>query len=442
MIRLWFATLLLATSVWGQDVDALLQTLKSEQTARQAELQEREARFAAQQSQQQAKLKEARAALAALKKQTKQLQELFDAQAEQVEELATRLQERSGDLGEIFGAVRQSAGELKGIVEHSVVSAQIPGREAFLAQMASSKRLPSAAQLRQLWLMLFEEIVAAGQVTTFPATVVAPDGSEAGAEVTRVGLFSATAEGKYLRYDPDAQKLITLPRQPEGPFRQIAENVEHAPGGSMVEATIDPTRGAIFDLLTEKPTAVERVEQGGSIGYVIIVIAVAGLLLGLVRLGWLLRERGRVRRQLAALDAPRDDNVLGRVLGVYDANRAEAVDVLENRLDEAILGELPRLGSGEQLLKLLAAAAPLLGLLGTVVGMIETFQAIALYGSGDPKLMAGGISQALVTTMLGLLAAVPLLFMHALLRSQSRAMIELLSQQTAGLIARRMEGGA
>ena len=205
MIRLWFAALLLATSVWGQNVEELLQMLKQEQTVQQSELREREARFEAKKSQQQAELKAARATLASLKKQTKQLQTLFDEQAAKVEALATQLQERSGDLGEIFGTVRQNAGELKGIVEHSVVSAEIPGREAFLAQMASSKRLPSAEQLRKLWLMLLEEIVAAGQVTTFPAVVVAPDGSESEEEVTRVGLFSATAQGEYLRYDPDAQ---------------------------------------------------------------------------------------------------------------------------------------------------------------------------------------------------------------------------------------------
>jgi len=440
MMRLLLAALLLAASAGAQDIETLLQALKKEQTARSAELREREARFAAEKAQQESQLKAAEAALAALKKETQRLQKTFDEQEAKIEGLGTRLHARSGDLGEIFGVVRQSAGELKGIVENSVVSAEIPGRGAFLSTMAASKRLPSSQELRRLWLMLFEEIVASGRVATFPAGVVLPDGSEKETKVTRVGLFSVTADGEYLRFDPDEQKLITLPRQPEGNYRTIAAAVEEAAHGSVVPAAIDPTRGAIFDLLTEKPTAAERIEQGGAIGYVIIVIAGAGLLLGLFRLGWLLRERTRVRRQLSSPETPDPGNVLGRVLGVYDANRSEGIEVLENRLDEAILGELPRLTGGEPLIKILAAAAPLLGLLGTVVGMIETFQAISLFGTGDPKLMAGGISQALVTTMLGLLAAVPLLFMHALLRSQSKALIELLSQQTAGLIARRMEG--
>lgn len=440
MMRAWLVAWLLAASLAGQDIDALLNTLKKEQTLRSAEMREREARFAGEKAQQQKRLKAARAELAVLKKETRRLQKTFDEQEGEIVELETRLQERSGDLGEIFGAVHQSAGELKGIVESSVVSAELPGRDAFLSQMAATTRLPSSQELRKLWLMQFEEIVASGRVATFPAEIVRADGSDTEAEVTRVGLFSATAQGNYFKFDPDEQRLIELPRQPESRFRVLATELERAPEGSVIPAAIDPTRGAIFDLLTEKPTATERVEQGGAIGYVIIMIAASGLLLGVVRLGWLLRERRRVRRQLASLNTPDAGNALGRVLGVYDANREEAVEVLENRLDEAILGELPRLSSGEALIKILAAAAPLLGLLGTVVGMIETFQAISLFGTGDPKLMAGGISQALVTTMLGLLAAVPLLFMHALLRSQSKAMIELLSQQTAGLIARRMEG--
>ncbi len=440
MKRLLIVLFLLLPPVWGQDIDTLLRTLKAEQTSRNAELREREARFVAEKAEQQKLLKAARADLAALKEETKRLQKTFDDREVEIGKLSERLQSRAGDLGEIFGVVHQSAGELKGIVQNSVVSAELPGRTAFLAKMAASTRLPSSDELRKLWLMQFEEIVASGKVATFPADIVRADGSDMNASVTRVGLFSATAQGNYLKFDPDEQRLIELPRQPEERFRVLAAEVEHAAAGSVVPAAIDPTRGAIFDLLTEKPTAAERVEQGGVIGYVIIIIAAAGFLLGSVRLGWLLREHRRVRRQLSSLDAPDPGNVLGRVLGVFDANRAEAVEVLENRLDEAILGELPRLTSGEPLIKILAAAAPLLGLLGTVVGMIETFQAISLFGTGDPKLMAGGISQALVTTMLGLLAAVPMLFMHALLRSQSKAMIELLSKQTAGLIARRMEG--
>jgi len=114
-------------------------------------------------------------------------------------------------------------------------------------------------------------------------------------------------------------------------------------------------------------------------------------------------------------------------------------ELLQLKLDEAVLAEIPALERGNSLIKLLAAIAPLLGLLGTVTGMILTFQAISLFGSGDPKLMAGGISQALVTTVLGLVVAIPLLFSHSVIAYLSRSMIQRLDEQCAGVLARSAE---
>ena len=158
------------------------------------------------------------------------------------------------------------------------------------------------------------------------------------------------------------------------------------------------------------------------------------MLVGL-RLATLGRVAGKVNRQLREPGNANANNPLGRVLLAAGDSGERDIDAIELLLDEAILRETPALQRGLGLLKLLAAVAPLLGLLGTVTGMILTFQSITLFGTGDPKLMAGGISQALVTTVLGLVVAIPLLFSHTLLSSRSRTLIQILDEQSAGLIA-------
>lgn len=104
-------------------------------------------------------------------------------------------------------------------------------------------------------------------------------------------------------------------------------------------------------------------------------------------------------------------------------------------MDEAILRETPTIDRGINLIKMFAAIAPLMGLLGTVIGMILTFQTIMLFGTGDPKIMAGNISLALVTTALGLIAALPLILVHSIVAGKSKAVLHKLDEQSAGLIA-------
>lgn len=426
-----------AFSLAAQDLDALYEQIKAENAHLTQEDKEREARFKADKARQKALLKEAEKELEALQRQSKSLQKRFDANEELLGKKEKELHARMGNLGELFGVVRQYAGDMAGIVRGSMVTAQLPERGAFLETMSKTKALPSSSDLESLWLHMFEEMVEAGKVADFTTEIVLADGSAKTTEVTRVGLFTAATDTAYLRYDSQERKLVELPRQPEGPAMARLDDLRH--GSGLVTAVIDPTRGSIFELMMEKPTFSERVAQGGVIGYVILGLGAVGLLIALVRGVLLLAEGGKVKGQLKTPEAPKTNNSLGRILGVYNENKSETVETIESRLDEAILKEMPRITQGESIIKLLAAVAPLLGLLGTVVGMIETFQAITLFGTGDPKLMAGGISQALVTTMLGLIVAVPLLFAHTLVRSRSRAILEVLSQQSAGMVARRME---
>ena len=201
---------------------------------------------------------------------------------------------------------------------------------------------------------------------------------------------------------------------------------------------LDPTSGVILSSLVQSPNLGERINQGGIVGYVIISLGLLGLLLSLERLISLTIAGQKVKAQLKR-DTATDDNALGRVLQVYQSNRAVDTETLELKLGEAILKETPALQRGILFIKVISVVAPLLGLLGTVTGMINTFQAITLFGTGDPKTMAGGISQALVTTVLGLTVAIPMVLLHTIVSGRSRTITQILQEQTAGIVAEQSE---
>jgi biopolymer transport protein ExbB len=188
----------------------------------------------------------------------------------------------------------------------------------------------------------------------------------------------------------------------------------------------------------QAPGIVEQATYGGGIGYVIILMGIVGFIIAILRFLSLRSTGAQISKQLKT-SAVSEDNPLGRVLKVYSDNKTISVEVLERKLDEAILRETPQLERFQGVVKVIAGIAPLMGLLGTVVGMIRTFQTITLYGTGDPKLMADGISQALVTTVEGLVVAIPLVFLYALIADKSRELVEILEEQSAGIIARHAE---
>ena len=398
---------------------------------------EREQRFLSANEQQKALLKELRGQVAAQRERGLQLREQHASNEKSLQTLQAELGARSGNLGELFGTVRHTAGDLQALLRDSLVSAQYPERVDWLDVLAKSKKLPSITELERFWLLLQQEIDQSGQVRRFTADVTGVDGITGPREVIRVGVFSAIAGDQYLDYAADQNRFTVLSRQPDASLRNTASAFagQHSGYAGMV---VDPTRGGLLGMLTQTPTRLERIQQGGAVGYIILGIGVFGIVLVLLRLVGLGRVAGKVNRQLQNPGQASDDNPLGRVLRAAGEPGEHDIDAAELLLDEAILRETPALQRGLGLLKLLAAVAPLLGLLGTVTGMILTFQSITLFGSGDPKLMAGGISQALVTTVLGLIVAIPLLFSHTLLMSRSRALIQILDEQSAGLIARQV----
>ncbi|WP_419596882.1 MotA/TolQ/ExbB proton channel family protein [Thiolapillus sp.] len=438
ILVLLFAALFSTTAFSAQSLDALLKEVKQAKAEEARMNKQREAEFLKDKKKQAQLLANAKAKLAAEKARGEQLKKQFDENEQKLAEAEETLERRQGNLGELFGVVRQVAGDVAGVLDASLVSAQYPGRTKELVRMSNEKKLPSIPELEELWYQMQHEMTESGKVVKYKDAVVAVDGTESQQEVVRVGVFNAVSNGKFLHYLTETDQLIILPRQPAARFTRLAKGLQEATSG-IVPMAVDPSRGSILNLLVQAPDLKERVAQGKEVGYIIIGLAIFGFLLALYRFIALGITSLKVRSQLKHADTPKKNNPLGRVLLSWYDNKDADLETLERKVDEAVIKEVPKLQRGLSILKILAVIAPLLGLLGTVTGMIQTFQSITLFGTGDPKLMAGGISQALITTVLGLMAAIPLTFLHALVSARSKALVQVLEEQSAGIIARHAE---
>lgn len=338
------------------------------------------------------------------------------------------------EIGDLSSTYREFAGDFAAVMQDSMITAQFPERSEALQELAAGDGQPTIEEIEALWLFLQQEMTEAGKVLTFDTPVVVADGTSQSRTVLRVGTFSAYADGDFLRYVPETGELLLLSRQPTARLRDEAR--EFAGQDGVAPITLDPTRGSLLGMLAYTPSLRERIEQGGSIGLIILFLGAFGLLLTFWRTLYLGVVYLRMQAQMRNVGKPSQGNPLGRVLTAVEGVSLDEEELLQLKLDEAVLAEVPALERGNGLIKLLAATSPLLGLLGTVTGMILTFQAISLFGTGDPKLMAGGISQALVTTVLGLVVAIPLLFGHSLINTMARSMIQRLDEQCAGVLAR------
>ena len=418
--------------------DQLLQRIRSERAAEVEAMQAREQAFIRDRSEQAQLLARAQTALNEQKAEAERLKAEFDRQEAELAEQEQLLAQRVGHLGELFGVVRQSAGDIGGQWQDSLLNMQYPERMQRLKALAESRALPSADDLDGFWMTLLEDLAASGRVERVELPVVGVDGQRSVLPVLRVGSFSAFSPDAFLRYDASAGELLALPRQPSG-MGLVDDYLSSS--DALASLPVDPSRGTLLAQLQLQPDFWARLQQGGVVGWVIVALGFLGLCLAIWRMVWLAGVSRAVGRQMRDLSDPHADNPLGRIIGVLGPKpQLSDLETLELKLDEAILQETPPLERGLPLLKLLSAVAPLLGLLGTVTGMIVTFQAITQGGGGDSRLMADGISQALVTTVLGLVVAIPLLFLHSLLASRSKALVQLLEQQSAGLIALHLSG--
>ena len=421
------------------NLDQLLQQVEQGRVDESKENQDREEAFKRDRSKQTALLRQADQERAALERTSVALEKKFETNQDEIDVLKQDLQDALGSLKELFGVLQTAAGDARGTFDSSLTNIEYSERGDFLTllaeKMGSGTELASLEEIEKLWFEIQREMTETGKVKRFTSPVVLPDGEEVEKEVVRVGVFNLVADGKYLKYDPETGTMAELLRQPESRFLNGAEALSTTAEG-VVPFGLDPTKGQLLGQLVNVPSWYERATtQGGMVGWIIIGLGIFGIVLALLRILYMSRVGLAVSKQMRDLERPSADNPLGRVFMVFQENKDLDLESLELKMGEAVLREVPKLSRLNTLIKVISVVAPLLGLLGTVIGMIVTFQSITLFGTGDPKLMAGGISQALITTMLGLCVAIPTVFLHSIMAGQSKKQIEILEGQATGFIA-------
>jgi biopolymer transport protein ExbB len=438
----------------------LLDLVEQRRVTESTENKRREREFRSSRNRQAKMLADAKAERRREEQRSERLETRFEENEIRIGDLQEALDKRLGSLRELFGVLQQVAGDTRGLFEGSVISAQYPGRGEWLgelaAKMGTASQLATIAEMEQLWFELQREMTESGNIVRFRATVNMLNGEQKETDVIRIGAFNVIADGEYVNFEPGVGVLVELARQPPARYTNTAEDLTDAEPGGLVAFAVDPTRGALLSLLIQAATAGERVGtpfggiangecylpfcdgQGGYVGSVIILGGIIGVLLAIERLITLsmIGSKVNAQRKSSVVDT---GNPLGRILKVYEENSDVDVETLELKLDEAILGETPGLTRNITLIQVISVVSPLLGLLGTVIGMILTFQAITLFGTGDPKTMAGGISTALMTTVLGLCVAIPTVLLHSIVASRSKSVMHVLQEQSAGITARRAE---
>ncbi len=420
------------------NLDELLEQTRNARAQEAQANQARIAKFQQERNQQAALLAQAKSELSQQTARSNALSAQFDSNEKKLTELQNALDIKVGNLGEMFGVVRQVAGDFASVAHNSMISGQYPDREEFSQKLAQTKALPSIEDLERFWFEMQREMTETGRVAKFTAKVVDTDGNQTDTPVVRVGGFSAATEDGFVNYLTGEREFAVLSRQPASRYTSLNEDLLDETSGYH-PATLDPTRGTLLSILVQTPSLGEQVKYGGLVGYVIIAVGLIGLIMAFIRFMQLSAVNAKVAAQRKAADQASTSNPLGRVLAVYYNDPKVDTETLQLRLDEAVLKEVPDLEKWLPALKMIAAIGPLMGLLGTVTGMILTFQQITLFGTGDPKIMADGISQALVTTVLGLVVAIPLVLIHSFLASRSKNIIQILDEEAAGIIAENAE---
>jgi biopolymer transport protein ExbB len=423
------------------NLDQLLNAVRQQQRSERDIERQRERDFLRYKNKQKSLLEQAKRNFDIAQKHNNPLQKITELNAQEIIDLQQKLQQRTTEMGDVYSIFNEFTGDFAAVFNSSMTAIEFPNRSDQVNALLKNEALASIADMQSMWLLLQEDMTAASKIQQLMVPVVQTNGISELTSIVRAGTFTAFSDGEFLRYIAEVGELLALERQPASRYVATLNAFDVKNDGQLL--TIDPTGGSLLGLLSYSPSLRERIEQGGMIGKIILALGFLGLALTVWRLVYLSSIYMSIKSQQKRPEQAKDNNPLGRVIlsaqteftstAITQGAQSE-LEALQLKLDEAVLLEVPNLERGHNFIKLLAAISPLLGLLGTVTGMIITFQAISLFGSGDPKLMASGISQALMTTVLGLVVAIPLLFGHSFLAALARTMIQRLDEQTAGII--------
>lgn len=424
-------------------LDELLKMVKDSKVSETAEYKKREADFRRKKSEQASLLKQAEQTRANEEARSARLEAQYKEQEIAIQQKRAQFEERLGSLKELFGHLTSTAGDLRSNMELSIVSAQYTDRTEFLdtliEKMNSETKLPTIEEVERLWYETQREVVESGKVVKFQAEVASPSGDVTMTEVVRVGNYNLIANGAYLIFDEGT--LQELPMDNQGRLKAGAAEIATATSG-FTKLAIDPSGplggNLLKALVINSKGLKEYYEDGGLVGTIILGVGAIAILIALWRFFALQGISSKVNSQLKAKSA-NTNNPLGRILKVAEDNPGIDTESLELKLEEAILKERPAIESWLGAIKIISMIAPLMGLLGTVTGMIVTFEAITIFGAGDPKNMAGGISGALMTTVMGLIVAIPTVLLHTWLNGKAKHITHVLDEQSAGIIAEKSE---
>jgi len=428
--------------------DMLLRAINAQRAAEAEINREREQRFRQARDAKRAQLTQALRDRDAAEARSNALDAQYEANEARIAEISNQLEVNQGNLGELFGVTRQVAGDVSGMLSSSLTNTQIvlqTGQESridLMRRLAAATELPDINDLEGLWYAILDELKMSGEVVRYEVPVLAADGVTSEVrEVVRVGSFQAFSNGTYLGYQPSENQFFELERQPASELVRIARNLQAAdPSAGYQTSIVDPSSGALMGLYVQRPSFIERIEEGEVVGYLIVFVGILGVVLAVFQYLYLFVTRMMVSSQLRNLANPKPNNPLGRlILSANATGKAnESPEVVELRISDSVLREMPRLERFQSFLRLAVAAGPLLGLIGTVIGMIITFESITAAGASDPKLMAQGIGQAMIATVLGLGVAIPLLFLNSGLTAMSRGVLNILEEAGTNLLARKL----
>lgn len=435
-LALGFSTFVSAQDNTAATLEELLVKVREGRVNESADHKKREIEFQSRKNQQGKMLSDENNTQRILERESDRLEKEKRANDDRIGALLIKRRDELGRLQELFGVLQQAGGDMRSVIAGSHVSIDNTGRAAdidnLITKVSNTNTLPSKDEINTLPAQMMLEMIESRKIVSFNHEVRTTKGTPEIVSLTRIGDFTVMSGDKFYVLKPDGS-VEELPRQPSGRFTDTISGFQDSSSG-LVNVGIDATRGQILSMEVDKPDLRDRLEQGGPIGYLILALGAVGVLMAIFQWLYLFTVSRKVKAQIRS-DQPKLNNCLGRVLSVYYDNPKVDVETLELKLDEAILKETPALERFLNPIKLISAVAPLFGLLGTVTGMIETFQAITLFGTGDPKMMAAGISTALMTTVEGLVVAIPTLLIHSFVAGTSKTVVHILEEQSAGIIA-------
>lgn len=371
--------------------------------------------------------------------------------------LEQRLEGSQAQMEEMAGLVRGAARDLLALAERSPFTAENPGRLEMLRSYLDKSRFPGLDDLQKLVTQYMAEIAASGNIAQRQGQLVDRAGQERQATLVRLGAFNTLylldQEVGYARLGPGTGRLLAVGG--ELPW-WVSSDLEAYFDGQTSAAYLDISGGGALSRLTQRSSWWDNVLAGGPLVWPILAVGLVALILVIERLFFLSRVHANtdtlmetVNRQVAKGDLKGAWKTAETQAGRPTSNVIKAglslegcqPEVIKSGLAEGMLKELPRLERFLSVLKVLAAVAPLLGLLGTVSGMINTFHVITAHGTGDPRLMAGGISEALITTELGLAVAIPILIFSSLLGRRAQHVVTDMEEKAVALTAALIKSG-